>query len=109
MEGNIFAEKVKFLFRKGNIFWQRHSIQRIIERNFTTSEIRQIVLSGDIIEYYPEAKPLPSGLFYGCASNRTVHVVIALNIYEKMVYVITVYEPDLDHFELDLKIRKKNE
>jgi len=36
-------------------------------------------------------------------------VVIAWNELEKMAYVVTVYTPDLKHFEEDLKTRRKRE
>jgi hypothetical protein len=42
-----------------------HSFERCAERSISPDEIRQVILSGEIIENYPEDKYGPSCLIYG--------------------------------------------
>ena len=50
--------------------------------------------------------PFPSGLFLGWIESRPIHVVAALDAGSSQVFVITAYEPDLEHFESDFRTRK---
>ena len=47
------------------------------------------------IEDYPYDSPLPSILLNGkSTTNNPLHVVVAINIDEKFLIIITVYEPN---------------
>jgi len=48
-----------------------------------------------------------SVLFFGWSDTRPIHVVTAFSEEENMAFVITVYQPDFDHFEADYRTRKK--
>ena len=53
------------------------------------------VLAGEIIEDYPEDKPYPSCLVYGCTfKDEPVHSVWAYNKETKWAVLVTVYRPD---------------
>jgi len=41
--------------------------------------------------------------------HRTLHVVAGLDEKNKTAYVISVYEPDLDRFEVDRKTRRRSQ
>jgi len=69
--------------------------------------VRQILRSGECIEDYPNDHPFPSGLFFDWYQDKPLHVVAALDETVPEIYIITVYEPDLDHFESDLRTRRK--
>ena len=45
------------------IEWQRHSLERMLERNISRSAAIEVVLNGEIIEKYSQDKPFPSLLF----------------------------------------------
>jgi hypothetical protein len=77
------------------------------ERKIRRVDVLEVVRSGELIEEYPHDRPFPSGLFFACISTRPIHVVAALDGERERVYVITVYEPDLEHFEPDFKTRRK--
>ena len=71
-----------------------HTRKRMIERVIRIEEVRQAIDSGEIIEEYPEDKPLPSCLIFGkTMRGRPIHVVVAINS-EDVVAMITVYQPD---------------
>ena len=69
-------------------------------------EVHEAVLSGKLIESYPEDEPYPSCLLYGRTSeNRPLHIVCAYSREENMVIVITVYQPDPEKW-MDCERRK---
>lgn len=65
-----------------------------------------LLLTGEIIEDYPDDKPFPTALFLGWLQEEPFHVVTALDPVSGYCFVITVYRPDLDHFEPDYKTRR---
>ena len=63
-------------------------------------------MEGEIIEDYPDDKPFPTALFLGRRQGDPFHVVTALDSLRGYCFVITVYRPDLNHFEPDYKTRR---
>jgi len=67
-----------------------HCLERCIERSITLEEIECAVLSGEVIEYYPEDKYGPSCLILGYAKNRRpLHIQCSIN----PVWIVTCYDP----------------
>jgi Domain of unknown function (DUF4258) len=91
----------------GNIEWERHVLERMVVRNIPRDAVIQVLKYGDCIEDYPNDFPLPSALFLGRCRDRPLHIVAALNETEPKAFVITAYEPDLEHFEPDYRTRRK--
>lgn len=91
----------------GCVEWQRHALERMMERRISRQDVKDILLTGARIEDYPEDHPWPSALFLGWSETRPLHVVAALDPAGLVTAVITAYEPDEDHFEADLKTRKR--
>ncbi len=82
-----------------------HSFERCAERGISPDEIRQVILSGEIIEDYPEDKYGPSCLIYGITEKgRILHVQCSFN----PVWIITAYDPTLnpDDWETNFKTRR---
>ena len=92
--------------RNGWIEWQRHALERMMERAIRRSDALEVLLSGELIEDYPDDQPFPSGLFLGWRHARPLHVLAAFDGAREQVFVITAYEPDLAHFEADFKTRR---
>ena len=65
-----------------------------------------VLLSGALIEDSQDDRPFPSAFFLGRIGSRPIHVVAALDMGSGRAFVITTYEPDLEHFESDFKTRK---
>jgi hypothetical protein len=91
----------------GNIEWEIHVLERMVVRNIARDAVIGVLKSGDCIEDYPDDFPFPSALFFGWNGARPLHVVAALNEAVPKVFVVTTYEPDLDHFEPDFRTRRK--
>lgn len=58
-------------------------------------EVREAIDSGEIIEKYAVKRPYPSFLVYGrTCNNRPLHIVCAPIVDEKILIIITVYQPN---------------
>jgi len=84
-----------------------HADEEAYNDTLSLEEIYSSVLTGEIIEQYPDDKPYPSCLIYGKnIKNEPIHSVWAYNIETKASVLITVYRPDPDRW-IDWKIRRK--
>jgi len=90
----------------GRIEWQTHALERMMKRGISREIVKQVLLDGEIIEDYPDEKPFPTALFLGWFQREPFHVVTALDSLSGYCFVITVYRPDLNHFEPDYKTRR---
>lgn len=95
------------LMKSQKLVFRVHAIQRMFQRQISEEEVRYIVESGEVIEQYPEDTPFPSKLMMGWSGKKPLHVVVADNIIEAELIIITVYEPTLDKWEPDFKRRKQ--
>jgi hypothetical protein len=95
-------EQIRKSVAEAQINWQRYALTRMLKRNISRDEVREVISLGEIIEEYP----LPSGLmFYN--KIKPLHVVLSYNETNHKTYIITAYEPDLNHFEADFKTRRR--
>jgi len=95
----------KFTFEKYLI--KDHASMRMLYRNISVNELEELMHFGKIIEDYPNDFPFPSILIFKMVNLRPLHAVIAFSAEDKMAIIVTLYEPDLLHFEPDFKTRKK--
>jgi Domain of unknown function (DUF4258) len=90
----------------GEYSFSDHAVKRMIKRSIDRIEIEEAVLSGEIIEEYPDDKYSPSCLVYGRSkTGRHFHLQLSL---PPSVVVITAYEPDAIEW-IDYRIRRKKE
>ena len=105
-EASLEQAQLRRLLREGRFEWSKHALQRMAKRNIAQADVLEVLLSGERIEDYPQDKPHPSALFLGRIGERPVHVVAALDAASDWAYIITTYEPGLDHFGPDYKTRR---
>jgi len=98
---------LKQAIRSGSVEWQRHALERMLERGILREQVKEVLLTGDRIEDYPDDYPWPSALFLGVVEGRPLHVVAALDPATRRLAIITAYEPSAEYFETDLKTRKR--
>jgi hypothetical protein len=80
-----------------------HAVKRMIIRSIDRVEIEDAVLSGEIIEEYPDDKYSPSCLIYGqTLVKRDLHIQVST---PPKVVIITTYEPDPSEW-IDCRIRR---
>lgn len=97
---------LKKAIESGHIEWQRHALERMMERGISREIVKKILLSGELIEDYPNTKPFPSALFFCVVKKEPLHAVVAFDSEEEFCFVITAYKPSLEHFEPDYKTRR---
>jgi hypothetical protein len=91
----------------GAVEWQRHVLERMVERGVRRADVLSALTTGERIEDYPQDTPFPSALFLGRSGDRPLHIVVAYRADARVAYIITVYDPDLDHFESDFRTRRR--
>ena len=84
-----------------------HAIQRMFQRRISEEEVKQVVVTGEIIETYPTDKPFPSRLILGWSGSRPIHVVAADDAPAQETIIVTVYQPDIQEWESGFKRRKR--
>ncbi|MDD5633552.1 MAG: DUF4258 domain-containing protein [Methylococcales bacterium] len=89
----------------GRVVWKRHALERMMERRISRIEVKQVILLGNIIEYYPDDYPIPN-LILATLQPEPLHVVVAYDSISQQCHVITAYRPDLIYFEADLITRR---
>jgi hypothetical protein len=84
--------KIKESFKSGKYQYTRHGVEQRIKRTISRYEIEEAILSGEIIEDYPDDKYGHSCLISGTTNaGRPLHIQVSL---PQNVKVITVYQPD---------------
>lgn len=101
-------EKLKIAVEEGYIEWEKHALERMMERGILRETVKNVLLTGEVIEDYLDDRPFPSALFLGWVEDEPFHVVSALDLITGCCYVITAYKPDLEHFESDYKTRRQD-
>ena len=99
-------ERIKKQVEAKNYRFTIHGFERCVERHISPNEVKDIMLSGEVIEDYPKDKYSPSCLIYGVTKEgRILHVQCSRD----PVWVITAYDPTLnpDEWEADFKRRIK--
>ena len=76
------------------IVFTAHAIRRMFERGISERDVYGVANGGDEIERYPDDEPYPSTLLLGWIGPSPLHVLLADNVVEETVIVVTVYEPD---------------
>ncbi len=92
--------------QNGRIEWQRHALEKMMERGISRKAVKEVLLNGEIIESYPDDNPYPSALFLGWVNNQPFHVVGSLDSMTGWCFIITAYKPGTEHFESDYKTRR---
>lgn len=89
-----------------DVIFTNHVLERIRQREVTKRDLLNVIKTGEIIEQYPNDYPFPSCLILGIAENHNpLHIVCGLG--KNKVWVVTVYIPDTEEWEDDLKTRRR--
>ncbi len=98
-------ELIRQLYNESKIWWSKHCLERMNERNISIDDLTRCINEGEIIEDYPDDYPNPSCLVFGLnTAGRYLHAVVGTD--GKILYIITVYIPNEQKFEKDGKTRK---
>ena len=101
-------DELRISIKDCHIEWQRHALERMMERGVSREMVKKVLMDGEVVEDYPDDSPYPSALFSGRVNDMALHVVAALDSESGQCFIITVYKPDLEHFESDFKTRRQH-
>lgn len=102
----INIETLQAYYNEHKVFMSQHASNRCAQRGISHQDIRNCVLTGEIIEQYPDDFPWPSCLIFGCTTdNKPLHVIAGDS--GEASKIITAYFPDTKTFESDLKTRRE--
>ena len=97
---------LKRYFEEDMVFITNHASERFRQRSIRTKDIREAVLSGEIIEQYSDDYPFPSCLILGYTYDKVpLHVVMSEEGTGSRI--ITAYFPNLKKWECDYRTRKE--
>lgn len=84
-------DAIKEIARKQQLLTE-HAIRQMIKRPVSNDEVYDAILSGEVIEDYPDDTYTPSCLLLGVTqAGRSLHVQCSA---PPRVRIVTVYEPD---------------
>lgn len=84
----------------------QHSLYRLRERGIKYNDVKKCIITGEIIEQYPDDYPHPSCLITGVTiSGKPLHVVVGTD--NEYLWIITAYYPDIEKWDDDFKTRKE--
>ena len=75
------------------LVFPRYCLKRMIERQITVEEVRDVLEMGEPIEQYPTDEP-PRFLVLGWSGSRPLHVIAEDDPFSGETTVVTAYEPE---------------
>lgn len=106
MAGESILEQVKRAARQ-RVLYLPHAVRQMShsDRMITPAEAEQIVISGEVIEDYPQDPRGPSCLLLGVGEGgRSLHVVCSPK--DNYLAIITAYVPDPEQWSADFRRRR---
>ena len=101
----ITIDSLRELCNQNAVRWTEHIALRLLKRRISRRQVIEAVMSGTIIEQYPDDYPYPSCLILGHdADGNALHVVCGYG--PAAAWMVTSYYPDLNEWEEDLKTRR---
>ena len=95
-------EKIRY----GQFEFSKHSVDRMIQRHISVSEVRAALVSGEVIEDYPDDKYGPSCLIFGFTDDKRALHIQCSHPSRRLIKIVTVYEPNAGEWD-DFRIRKR--
>ena len=89
-------------------FYSNHAVKQMFQRSISTEEVEYVITNGETLKEYPADNPYPSKLLFAFCENRPLHAVCSFNEAERIIIIVTVYEPSTEIWENDFRTRKKN-
>ena len=80
----------------GGVLWSRHAIGRLVLHRLSRDEVERSLGTCTMIETYPQAhRALPDCLVLAWLhAGDPLHAVVAVDVANNRVFVVTVYRPD---------------
>ena len=96
------------MYLRHQVYASAHADSRFRERGIRARDVRNCIMTGRIIEDYPDDFPFPSCLVLGePCDGRVLHVVMSNE--GTMGRIITAYCPAPERWNEDFSVRKETE
>lgn len=89
------------------VIFSRHARQRLFERGISAEAAALAAQNGQPIISYDDDKPYSSRLVLGYDGTRPLHVLVAENVEEDALIVVTAYEPSAEIWQSGWTQRKR--
>lgn len=100
-------ELIKSLCNENKLQWTNHILVRLLQRNIKITDVKEAILSGKIIEEYPDDYPHPSCLILGITLNKQfLHIVCGID--KNLLWLITAYKPSINEWDETFTKRRRN-
>jgi len=84
-----------------------HATRRMFERGVLSEDVERVLESGQVIERYEDTPPFRHVLLSGKSSTgHPLHVSVVVHLTERILTVVTVYEPDASKWTKNFSRRK---
>jgi GAF domain-containing protein len=97
-------------FAADRVLYSRHARDEMRYEEFgaiSDVEVGEAIANATLVEEYPDDTPYPSALLLGRTSTeRPLHIVCAYAEVEDRTVVVTVYQPDPERWDDELRRRK---
>ena len=106
MAGESILEQIKRAARQ-RVLYLPHAVRQMShsDRMITAAEVEHTVISGEVIEDYPQDPRGPSCLLLGVGEGgRSLHVVCSPK--DDYLAIITAYVPDPEQWSADFRRRR---
>ena len=97
-------QQLRDLCTDDTLLLTQHVVKRCQERGISYDSLKNAIMTGEIIEQYPNDTPYPSCLILG---GGPLHIVAGIG--QGMLWIITAYKPNPQKWENDWKTRKAGE
>jgi len=102
----VDISEIRILCEQRKIKWTLHVAKRLLQRSISSNDVVSTILTGEVIEDYPDDYPFPSCLIMGkTTKNRVLHIVCAIG--DDNLWIITAYEPNVIEWDKEFKVRKE--
>jgi hypothetical protein len=100
------TESIRVRMRQGQFRLSKHATKRMDLRGRTLTDIQEVILTGEVIQEYPNENPYPEYLFLGYPRSPSdpCYVVVASN---DETVLVTVHDYDPEVYEPDHRTRRK--
>ena len=103
---DLFDFNISHFLDKGCFDWGSHALERGEQRGISLDKVIEVLRKWDVVENEYNRKPFPTALIMGNNGPQPIHVVVAVDEAQESVNIVTVYEPNLEHFEPGFRVRK---
>lgn len=91
-------KKVAELAKQDRFAVKKHAAIRMKQRSITVDDIKEALLSAQIVETYEDDYPFSSCLLLGYSNKKPLHIVAAISNIDNILLIITVYKPNTDEW-----------